>query len=50
MFTPYFAATGAEDAEVTFADLELHRELREQPDNVILLQAFPLFVDVRRIR
>jgi hypothetical protein len=50
MFTPFFAATGSEDALITFADLDLHRELRQRPDNVILLQAFPLFVDARRMR
>jgi hypothetical protein len=45
MFTNAFAATGEEDALVTFADLELHRELREKPETSILLSAFPLFVD-----
>lgn len=49
VLSPAFAATGDEDALITLADLGLHRELREQPDNVILLQAFPLFVDATRL-
>lgn len=48
MFSDAFAPTGDEDAVVTFADLDLHRELRQQPGTVILLQAFPLFIDVSR--
>jgi hypothetical protein len=49
MFTDAFAATGDEDALVTLADLELHRELREQPATSVLLTSFPLFVDAVRI-
>ena len=49
MFTNAFAATGDEDALVTFADLELHRELREKPETSVLLASFPLFVDAVRI-
>jgi hypothetical protein len=49
MFTDAFAATGDEDALVTLADLELHRDLREKPGTTVLLAAPPLFVDAARI-
>lgn len=48
-FSTALAPTGDEDAIVTFANLELHRELRAQPETAVLLQSFPLFVDARRI-
>jgi hypothetical protein len=49
MFTEAFAATGDEDAIVTLADLDLHRDLREQPGNTVLLSSPPLFVDAARM-
>lgn len=49
MFSKYFTATGDEDALITLANLELHRRLRIEPNTVILLQAFPLFVDAVKI-
>ena len=48
VFPGTFRSRGDEDAIVTLADLDLHRVLRTQADNVILLQAFPLFVDAKR--
>jgi hypothetical protein len=49
MFTEAFAATGDEDAMVTLADLDLHRDLREQPGITVLLSSPPLFVDAARM-
>ena len=49
MFSDHFSATGDEDTIVTFADLGLHRELRQKPATVILFQAFPAYVDAERI-
>jgi hypothetical protein len=49
MFSDAFAATGREDALITLADLDLHRQLRERPGNVILLEADPLFVDAEKM-
>jgi hypothetical protein len=49
MFSEAFAATGDEDAIVTLADPDLHRELREQPGTAVLLSASPLFVDATRV-
>jgi len=48
-FTPYFAPNGTEDAVVVLADPALHNQLLSEPDNVVLLQAPPLFVVARRI-
>lgn len=49
MFSDAFAATGREDALITLADLDLHRQLRERPGTVVLLVADPLFVDAEKI-
>src|SRR5262249_57390553 len=49
MFSDAFAATGREDALVTLADADLHRQIRDRPGNIVLLEADPLFVDVEQI-
>jgi hypothetical protein len=49
MFTDHFRPRGDEDALITLADLGLHRVLRDNPGNTVLLEAFPLFVDACRI-
>lgn len=49
MFSEAFVATGDEDAVVTLADPDLHRELREQPETVVLLSSSPTFVDATRV-
>lgn len=49
MFTGAFAPTGDEDAVIALANLGLHRELRQQPDTVVLFESSRLFIDVRRI-
>jgi len=48
-FSTALAPRGDEDALITFANLELHRELRAKPETTVLLQSFPLFVDAARI-
>ena len=48
-FSTALAPSGDEDALITFANLELHRELRVKPETTVLLQSFPLFVDAARI-
>jgi hypothetical protein len=50
MFTDRFVAQGDEDVLITLADLPLHRALRDSPGNTVLLEAFPLFVDVAPLR
>jgi hypothetical protein len=49
MFPKAFAATGEEDAVITLANLDLHRELRARPDTVVLVGSGPLYVDAARI-
>ena len=48
-FAGRFTPTGDEDALITLADLELHRQLRVRAGNTILLESHPLFVDAVRV-
>lgn len=50
MFTDAFGPTGAEDAVISLADLELHRRLRGEPGTTVLFESHPLFVDAVKIR
>lgn len=49
MFSDAFAATGREDALITLADGDLHRQLRERSGTSVLLEADPLFVDAEKM-
>jgi hypothetical protein len=49
MFTDAFARTFDEGAIVTLADVKLHEEQRANPDTVVLVEAYPLFVDALKI-
>ena len=48
-FAGRFTPAGDEDALITLADLELHRQLRVRAGNTILLESHPLFVDAVRL-